>query len=88
MDVRVKVVAFPISLMVISLKLIVLYNSAQAVMISSFLAAVSSSDPFGILHLLLFILTQCQRMYYILILTLCQYVFGILLFMEGTQYYG
>ena len=73
MDVRVKVVAFPISLMVISLKLIVLYNSAQAVMISSFLAIVSSSDPFGILHLLLFVLTRRQRMYYILILTLCQY---------------
>lgn len=42
------VVAAAISLMVISLKLMVSYSSAQAAMISSFRAAVSAGEPLDI----------------------------------------
>ena len=44
----VKEVLAPISRIVISLKLMVSYREAQALMISSFLAFVNSSEPFGI----------------------------------------
>jgi hypothetical protein len=61
MDVLVKDVSFPISFRVMSLKLIVWYSFSQALMISSFLAAVSSGDPFGMAYpFQKFILTACQ----------------------------
>ena len=48
MEVRVNDVSAPISLIVISLNPIVSYREAQAFIISSFLAFVNSSEPFGI----------------------------------------
>jgi len=45
-----KLVAAPISLIVISLKLMVSFSSAQAVMISSLRAAVSAGEPLDMGH--------------------------------------
>ena len=75
MEVRVKLVAFPMSFNVISLKLLVLYSSSQALMISSLRASVSSGDPFGMGLFLAFFLFEGE--------TLSKYLAGFQILIGG-----